>query len=377
MKKILAIELIIILIVGILGVPAKALETSDLKPASVSTTTRTVTVGEEVVITVSLGQAVKTAQFTLNYDSSKLQYSSKTGPGKFNKGNYGYYSDDLSSVTFKFKALKEGTAQVSASSVLISKENLKRVPISASGTSVTINAKATPTPPEETTPPNPSNPGNQGGTQTPSNPNTGSNTGNNSSTGSKPNNNTGSNKPTSSNTNTNSKPATNDNDKNKEDESNKTTEKNEEQDKKEDESTDNETKEEETAPDELIKMDNTECKTLEDEEDNIMIKALPIAIPDEIVLEANIISEDNSSYEKIQNIMNDIDGKKTYFDIKLLKDNVEIQPNGYVTVFIPIPEGYNRERLELYYIDEESGTRRNPRRLLHIYNKSFFSIFFS
>ena len=36
-----------------------------------------------------------------------------------------------------------------------------------------------------------------------------------------------------------------------------------------------------------------------------------------------------------------------------MKENNIVNPNGYVTVFLPIPETYNKERLEVYQINED------------------------
>ena len=43
------------------------------------------------------------------------------------------------------------------------------------------------------------------------------------------------------------------------------------------------------------------------------------------------------------------------YDINLLRDGAKIQPNGKVKVSIPIPSGYNKERLTIYRVDE-NGT---------------------
>jgi len=52
-----------------------------------------------------------------------------------------------------------------------------------------------------------------------------------------------------------------------------------------------------------------------------------------------------------------IDGvaKITAFDITLLKDGVAVQPNGTVTVTIPVPAGYDADKLAVYHIDGETA----------------------
>lgn len=112
----------------------------------------------------------------------------------------------------------------------------------------------------------------------------------------------------------------------------------------------------EPAPNKLITLYEKGVTTIEENVYNIMIKALPVAISDDVKLEVNTIKARNENYPKINNILSDIEGKKTYFDIKLIKDNQEIQPNGYVTVYIPIPKEYDNERIEIYYVDVENET---------------------
>ena len=43
------------------------------------------------------------------------------------------------------------------------------------------------------------------------------------------------------------------------------------------------------------------------------------------------------------------------FDIKLTKNGVNVQPNGLVTVRIPLPDGYDPARTRIFYISNEAG----------------------
>lgn len=55
-------------------------------------------------------------------------------------------------------------------------------------------------------------------------------------------------------------------------------------------------------------------------------------------------------YDSVKLQISDISGKFTIFDISLEKDGVTIQPDGTVTVKIPIPEGYDASKIKLYHI---------------------------
>lgn len=114
----------------------------------------------------------------------------------------------------------------------------------------------------------------------------------------------------------------------------------------------------EPAPNKLITLYEKGVTTIEENVYNVMIKALPVAISDDVRLEVIAIRPRNENYPKISNILSDIEGEKTYFDIKLVKGDEQIQPNGYVTVYIPIPKEYDSERLEIYYVDIENGTAK-------------------
>lgn len=114
----------------------------------------------------------------------------------------------------------------------------------------------------------------------------------------------------------------------------------------------------EPAPNKLITLYEKGVTTIEENVYNVMVKALPVAISDDVRLEVTAIRPRNENYPKISNILSDIEGEKTYFDIKLVKDNQAVQPNGYVTVYIPIPKEYDSERLEIYHVDIENRTAK-------------------
>lgn len=279
MKKTLVIAIIAILIIGMLGGIVNAAS------ASVKASSSTVNKGDTVTITVSFGQKVSAAQFTLNFDANKLEYVSKTGGGLFNAASkiYGYTSEDgvkedLSSVSFKFKAKTTGKTSVSVSGLRISAGSQMGVSASMGNSTANITIK------EKTT-----------------------------------------------TTNTNKKPTT----------------------KPKPNTTKEEPEKIEPAPNELIKLDDEKVKTLKDDESNIMVKGIEVAIADGVVLKVNDIKKSDENYDKLDEILKNISGNKTYFDISLEKDNEKVQPNGYVTVCIPIPEEYDEDSVKVYYLDEE------------------------
>lgn len=284
---------ILFTIVLIIGILAGNVNASS---ASISTSSKTVNVGSTVKITISFGEKVKMAEFDLSYDKSKFEFISSS-KGAFGE-KFSFVDSaakaDTGSVTLTFKAKAKGSTNFKVSNLKIATETqrINNQPIGNASVSVTANEKKVTT----------------------------------------------TKKPTTTNNKTTT---TNKNDK---------TETNTIEEVVETE------KPIEPAPNRLITLYEKGVKTIEENVYNIMVKALPVAISDDIRLEVSTIKTRNENYPKINDILSDVEGKKTYFDIKLIKDNQAVQPNGYVTVYIPIPKEYDSERIEIYYVDVENAT---------------------
>lgn len=349
MKKSVVVMVIMVLVIGIFGGVVNAAS------ASVSASSKTIEIGNTVKITVFFGQKVSAAQFTLNFDTSKLEYVSKSGGGLFSASTkrYGYNSEDgvtadLASVTFTFKTKAAGTAKVSVSGLKISTETQTGISASMENSSVSLTIKEKEVEKPATTP-------STGGT-TSGNNNGGSssnNTNSSSNNSTNKNNNTSSNKNNTASSNKNNS-TTNKTETKKEEKKEETKqEENTIQTEVVPEETKQEEKKEETNK--LIKIEDENAKKLVHEETKVMIKAEDIAIEEGTSLTVKIVNDNDEVYKQISDIMKKVKGNKTYFDVQLIKDDKSIQPNGYVTVFLPIPEGYNKERIELYYINTQTG----------------------
>lgn len=139
LKNTLTILIVFCLSILILGGNVQA------ATASISATSK-VAVGDKVSVTVTFSQKVSSADFRLNYDTSKFEYVSvsKGGYGTGTK-RYTYlnYEDveDLGSVTFSFKAKATGTGAFKISNLVLSTDTAS---IGRSEVSVTVE-KAKPT----------------------------------------------------------------------------------------------------------------------------------------------------------------------------------------------------------------------------------------
>lgn len=77
----------------------------------------------------------------------------------------------------------------------------------------------------------------------------------------------------------------------------------------------------------------------------ISIAAAQGVLPQNTLLTVSPAAEGTENYRLAQSLLKDIALKQTVYEISLSSDNAQIQPNGQVTVRLPIPEGYNRGSL--------------------------------
>jgi LPXTG-motif cell wall-anchored protein len=89
-----------------------------------------------------------------------------------------------------------------------------------------------------------------------------------------------------------------------------------------------------------------------DTSSGIEIEASTGIIPDGAQLNVNKI-ESGNNFVMVQGALGDTVNQFTLFDISLLKDNSKVQPNGKIKITIPIPEGYNKDNLAIYYVSDD------------------------
>ena len=103
----------------------------------------------------------------------------------------------------------------------------------------------------------------------------------------------------------------------------------------------------------IIKRDKLIDKT--DLDTNIRIETTTDVIPSGTTLVAEkVTSGDN--YNIVVKALGDNVTKFEMFDISLVSNNAKIQPDGNVTVSIPIPSGFDTSKIVVYYIAED-GTK--------------------
>lgn len=87
-----------------------------------------------------------------------------------------------------------------------------------------------------------------------------------------------------------------------------------------------------------------------DEETGVKVNAAEGVLPSDTTL---IVSPSNFVLEGAA-------GKYVAFDISLENGGVKIQPNGKVQISIPVPDGYNKDSLTVYYVTDDGSKTELP-----------------
>lgn len=97
----------------------------------------------------------------------------------------------------------------------------------------------------------------------------------------------------------------------------------------------------------ILEKETSNTINKEDTTTGIKLETTTAVVPNNVILSSVTVKEDT-----LKNIFTYTVNKATAYDINLLKDGTKIQPNGKVKVSIPIPEGYDKTRLEIYRVEE-------------------------
>ena len=102
--------------------------------------------------------------------------------------------------------------------------------------------------------------------------------------------------------------------------------------------------------------DETAKISIKDDSTNVILTADEGVITNGTTLKVTEITE-GEKFESIKKVITD--SKYKIFSISLLLNGTEVQPNGKVKVSIPIPTGYNKENLIVYYVDTTGATTKH------------------
>lgn len=98
---------------------------------------------------------------------------------------------------------------------------------------------------------------------------------------------------------------------------------------------------------------------IEDDGTGVKITAPKDLLPDGTELKAAVISA-GEQFNKVMDTLKEIAKKAIIFDLSLEKDGSKVAFNGKVTVSLPIPDGYEKSRLAVFYISDDGEKSEIP-----------------
>lgn len=105
----------------------------------------------------------------------------------------------------------------------------------------------------------------------------------------------------------------------------------------------------------IVKREEPTDINSQDTTTNIKLEADTSVVPEDTTLVVEKITT-GESYNIVVATLGDTIDKFVLYDITLKSNGVKVQPNGKVKISIPIPDGFNKEKLVVYRINED-GTK--------------------
>lgn len=105
----------------------------------------------------------------------------------------------------------------------------------------------------------------------------------------------------------------------------------------------------------IVKREEPTDINSQDNKTNIKLETDTSVVPEDTKLVAEKITT-GESYNIVVATLGDTIDKFVLYDITLKSNGVKVQPNGKVKISIPIPDGFNKEKLVVYRINED-GTK--------------------
>lgn len=96
-----------------------------------------------------------------------------------------------------------------------------------------------------------------------------------------------------------------------------------------------------------------------DEETGIQLEAEPGVVPPDTVIQAEEV-KDGGNFVIINNALEQTSDKWVAYDISLISNQAEIQPNGNVKITIPRPKGLNMNKMVLYHVADDGTLTQIP-----------------
>lgn len=106
---------------------------------------------------------------------------------------------------------------------------------------------------------------------------------------------------------------------------------------------------------------DTEAVDITDKKTKVRIKASKNVLVNGVKLKVTQLKS-GSKYNKVKKALSGIGDKITVYDITLYSpENSKVQPNGMVKVYLPIPDGYNKKKLQVYRVSGSTKTKMSAK----------------
>lgn len=99
----------------------------------------------------------------------------------------------------------------------------------------------------------------------------------------------------------------------------------------------------------ILKKDAIQNIVKEDKDTGIKIETTSDVLSSNVKLSSIKVTE-QSILDVVKTSLKDVSDKYIVYDITLLENNVKVQPSGKLKISIPIPKGYNKEKLVVYRV---------------------------
>ena len=103
------------------------------------------------------------------------------------------------------------------------------------------------------------------------------------------------------------------------------------------------------------------CSPFEETDSDVTVSADVGVVPSGAIL--SVTEADESRLEEIGRLFGFTDGQAplmSFYEISLILDGAAVQPGGTLKISLPLPDGFNRDTLSLYYISDDDRKSRLP-----------------
>lgn len=104
--------------------------------------------------------------------------------------------------------------------------------------------------------------------------------------------------------------------------------------------------------------------SITDTKSNVSLESTGNILADGSIIKVNLVVKDHEDYKNIltraNNRLNDSVSKMMVYNVELLNNNQKVQPNGNVSLKIPVPNDYRTDKMIVYRMEDDKSLTRLP-----------------